>query len=672
MAHRGRTRTAGEDLSLVGAAAQPVRFAGVPLAHWLFGLRTWLAMMLALYVAFWMQLDGASSAAVTVGILALPTRGQVFGKALYRVIATVIGVVASIVMAGLFNEIRTLFVVALAGWLALCVFAAGWLDGDRASAAVLSGFTVAIVAMANIDSPQDTFSSSINRGAAIMIGIVAVTLVSDLFRAPDLLPTLLGKIDTIHRDVKNFALRTLESDAPDPVEVARLFGRISALRADVVTLPLESIAGRTRAAAARQALSALVGEVRAARILASTFQATGEDRHAWRARIAEALHGGGVHAEKLLDHCASVIHDQTGDVARLIAARGATALITEDRRVVESLCDVESGRGPGRGPGLPVYHSGRAAARNALRVFIAVLLSATVLVLSGWPSTTFALVLVAALASIAATTPNPWRFAVGTLIAMPVVAAVAGVTEFIVLDGVDAFPLLAIAMLVPIMVCCLLMTSGNPKLMPVGTSMVFFLPLVLSPSNPQSYDPQSFLTTSVLCISAAIILAVALATLLPTSDGRRRRWMLGAVRRECRDAVAGRPIGRQSDPEASFQAADRLGQLAGLAYRDDAERIATLSHALHLTELTFSAMWVRSALADLDPGAAEQARSAMAALDPLRLRTVAGSLGGAFPGRPAAAQRAAAHWAAADMARTAALIERYAADIGLAHSGALP
>ena len=271
--------TAERDASRAGAAAQPFRFAGIPLAHWLFGLRTWGAMMLALYVAFWLQLDGASSAAVTVGILALPTRGQALQKALYRLTGTVVGVVAAIVIAGLFNEVRTLFLVALAGWLAICVFGAGWLDGNRAYAAVLSGFTVAIVAVPNIDSPQDTFSSGINRGAAGTIGILAVALVSDLFRAPDVLPSLLGKLDALHRDVKGFALRTLEDGASDPVAVAQLYARIAALRTDVLILPTESIAGRRRAVAARRALSALVGETRAARIVASTFAVTREDRH---------------------------------------------------------------------------------------------------------------------------------------------------------------------------------------------------------------------------------------------------------------------------------------------------------------------------------------------------------------------------------------------------------
>jgi hypothetical protein len=41
-------------------------------------------MMAGLYAAFWLQLESASSAAITVGILVLQTRGQDYQKAVYR------------------------------------------------------------------------------------------------------------------------------------------------------------------------------------------------------------------------------------------------------------------------------------------------------------------------------------------------------------------------------------------------------------------------------------------------------------------------------------------------------------------------------------------------------------------------------------------------------------
>jgi uncharacterized membrane protein YccC len=106
------------------------------------------------------------------------------------------------VIAALFAQSRSLFVIGFAGWLGLCVYAGGLLDGNRAYSAVLSGYTVALVAMTQIDSPQNIFWAGINRGAAIVVGIVAVTLISELFAAPNLHPGLSGKLTAAHQRVR--------------------------------------------------------------------------------------------------------------------------------------------------------------------------------------------------------------------------------------------------------------------------------------------------------------------------------------------------------------------------------------------------------------------------------------------------------------------------------------
>src|SRR3981189_1141382 len=201
-------RAAPVAVTLMQGVSCTITIAGFPLSTWAFALRIWTAMLLALYGAFWLQLESASSAAVTVAILALQTRGQIYQKAAYRVLATIVGVVASIVIAALFAQSRSLFVIGFAGWLGLCVYAGGLLDGNRAYSAVLSGYTVALVAVTQIDSPQNIFSAGINRGAAIVVGIAAVALASDLFAAPNGNTGLSDKLIAAHRRGRGPALPT--------------------------------------------------------------------------------------------------------------------------------------------------------------------------------------------------------------------------------------------------------------------------------------------------------------------------------------------------------------------------------------------------------------------------------------------------------------------------------
>src|SRR5712672_2693134 len=246
-------RAAPVAVTLVKGVSRTITIAGFPLSTWAFALRIWAAMMVALYAAFWLQLESASSAAVTVGILALPTRGQTYQKAAYRIVATIIGVVASLVIAGLFAQCRSLFIIGFAGWLGLCVYAGGLLDGNRAYSAVLSGYTVALVAMTQIDSPQNIFSAGIDRGAAIVVGIVALTLVSELFAAPNVHTGLSDKLIAAHRRVRAFALAILREETADPIQSANLLREITALHPDITALVAESSSGWARAAAARSA-----------------------------------------------------------------------------------------------------------------------------------------------------------------------------------------------------------------------------------------------------------------------------------------------------------------------------------------------------------------------------------------------------------------------------------
>src|SRR6267378_3547756 len=258
----------------VQSVSRTITIAGFPLSAWAFALRIWAAVMVALYAAFWLQLESASSAAVTVAILALQTRGQAYQKAAYRVLATIIGVVASIVIAGLFAQSRSLFVIGFAGWLGRCVYAGGLLDGNRAYSAVLSGYTVALVAMTQIDSPQNIFSAGVNRGAAIVVGIAALALISDVFAAPNVHTGLSDKLIAAHRRVRTFALAILRGERAKPIQSAALLREITALHPDITALVAESSGGGARGAAARSASVALVAEVSAAGALAAFPAAT--------------------------------------------------------------------------------------------------------------------------------------------------------------------------------------------------------------------------------------------------------------------------------------------------------------------------------------------------------------------------------------------------------------
>src|SRR6267154_2358625 len=110
----------------------------------LFGLRLWVSVCLALYVAFWLELDNPYWAGTSAAIVCQPHLGASLRKGWFRMIGTVIGAVAIVVLTACFPQDRAPFLVGLALWGAGCALVATLLRNFAAYAAALAGYTAAI------------------------------------------------------------------------------------------------------------------------------------------------------------------------------------------------------------------------------------------------------------------------------------------------------------------------------------------------------------------------------------------------------------------------------------------------------------------------------------------------------------------------------------------------
>jgi uncharacterized membrane protein YccC len=224
-------------------AERTLRVANIPVSSWSFAIRIWLATILALFVSFWLQLESPTTAALTVATLAQPTHGQALDKAGFRLLATVVGVTAAIAITGLFSQERDLILAAFAVWIGICVFAAKLLDGYRAYASVLSGYTVALIATQQIDNPQHVFESGMARGAAIAVGILSMTVVNALMFAPDGQSRLVAQLAAIHRRVREYASTAFRGEPAKSITFLALLQEIVALRPEIPSVALESSSG---------------------------------------------------------------------------------------------------------------------------------------------------------------------------------------------------------------------------------------------------------------------------------------------------------------------------------------------------------------------------------------------------------------------------------------------
>ena len=147
----------------------------------LFAVRLWASVCLALFVAFWVQLDNPYWAGTTAAIVSQPQLGASLRKGWFRMIGTIVGAIVIVVLTGCFPQDRVAYLGLLALWCALCGFAATVLRNFASYAAALAGSTAAIIASANLGTTggasPDVFLLAIRRASEICIGIACAGVV---------------------------------------------------------------------------------------------------------------------------------------------------------------------------------------------------------------------------------------------------------------------------------------------------------------------------------------------------------------------------------------------------------------------------------------------------------------------------------------------------------------
>src|SRR6201993_3207450 len=121
--------------------------AGEPL---LFSVGLWVYVCLALYVAFWLELDNPYWAGTSAAIVCQPQLGASLRKGWFRMIGTAVGATMIVVLTACFPQDRIAFLVLLALWCSICAFAATVFRNFASYSAALAGYTAAIIAAHNL------------------------------------------------------------------------------------------------------------------------------------------------------------------------------------------------------------------------------------------------------------------------------------------------------------------------------------------------------------------------------------------------------------------------------------------------------------------------------------------------------------------------------------------
>ncbi len=235
-----------------------------------FAVRSAIALLLAYLIAFAAQVDSASTAGVCVAIVAQPSAGMSNSKAIYRVIGTLIGGCVAMALLAMFPQDRTMLLAGFSLWLGVCTFVATLLRDFRSYGAALSGYTVGIISIAIIDTPQTALITTLDRVAAILIGVVSVLVVNNVFAGTAAFDELVAELRDRTQAMVAMVVDALEGrPLRDDLALVQIAAGAAALQTQVVYAALELPDGRNRANGARHTIAALLAMVSASRAVAA-------------------------------------------------------------------------------------------------------------------------------------------------------------------------------------------------------------------------------------------------------------------------------------------------------------------------------------------------------------------------------------------------------------------
>ena len=550
---------------------------------WAFSIKTFGAAMLALFLALWIDLPRPYWAVGTVYITSQVLAGATRSKAVYRVCGTVIGAVVSVILVPNLVNAPELLTLAIALWVAVCLYFSLLDRTPRSYLMMLGGYTAALVGFPAVAEPGAIFDTAVARAEEITLGILCASLVSSIVLPQSVVPTITGRLDLWLRDARGWASDVLSRARTEKdTQAKRLRLASDAAAFDALATPLRyDMTGAERSVAAmatlRQhmlmflpivsAISDRVETLERARALPHRLRILLDDMAAW-------LASGTIdpnEAERLQAD-ASVIEPSLGErpawddlvLASLLARLRDFIDLRQDARLLQRhLAD-----GTPVSESLAFRYTAEArtirhrdhgmALLSAIGVFLAVLLASAIWIATGWPDGAGAPMMAAVGCCFFAAQDDPAPFIVSFANSAIVGALGAGAYLFAILPVATTFEMLALALAPGLLICGVFMTQ--PKTAPMAMGAAVNGSTMIALQSNFNADFAAFTNSSIAVILGMWSAAVVTRLVRSVGAGWSARRLRAVNRRDLARAAERR--GAQNGLELAALMLDRVGLIA--------------------------------------------------------------------------------------------------------------
>ncbi|WP_426778431.1 FUSC family protein [Klebsiella quasipneumoniae] len=458
----------------------------------IYAAKSFAAAMLAYYLALSIGLQRPSWAIITVYIVSQTSAGASLSRSVYRLVGTVVGAAATVIIVPTFVNQPILCSVVLALWIAGSLCLSLLERTPRGYAFLLAGYTASLIGFPAVSAPGTIFDLAVTRVEEIAIGILCAGLIHRF-----VLPVrIAGRFNsTLAQTLATARQRIADTLAGKPVaaETLRLALSLQFLQGINHHLPWDdglSVPHRQARKAIHDRLARLLivnGE------LYDRLQRSGPPPDDLQALLAEAeawLTGpqaarSAPSADGLLSRCERLIvryaaDAQTMDEAlRLSLARHlaeAIRLLQESERLAKAVYRRRSPALPpdaGAAKGYVFHRDPLSALRTSFGAFVIILSGCLIWIGSAWPDGGTAVSILGVCCSLFASFDAPAAHLVKYLIGCVWGVLFSLLYSFVLLPQVNEFALLA-AVLAPVY-----LLAGSLQARPATTFMAMGITLTL-------------------------------------------------------------------------------------------------------------------------------------------------------------------------------------------------
>lgn len=554
--------------SLFGKVWQELVFWGrTDGLNWAFVFKIILAAFLAMWIAMQLRLDQPRTAMMTAIIVMQPQTGLVLVKSIYRIGATIAGILVGLLLLGLFAQEPVLYLLGLALWVGLCTAGSAFYRNFKSYGCVLAGYSAAMMGQFSIPEPTAFFSIASTRLTEITLGILCAGVVSDVIFPRRLSDAITRNVQNRYMELIAFVRASL-SDTAGRAELdsmrLRLVGNVLSLESIRSNAVLEDPEVRSRdlrlrklnskfmavtttfnsfqqllkrlgknGSPAGQALNGLWASFGETVVTKGEIPANADAAHRAARRIAAFRSVLGRRVEALRKNIAA-----GGDPQTVLDFATAVELLHRFLRELHAYTQTYATLPNAKDePNTPddIDFAVRTDPVVALlmggRAFAGIIMVGWFWIVSAWPYGTSALTFVAIASTMLASAPDPSsstnKMFIGTLCGF--VAACA--YKFLVMPDMDGFTLLCTSMLPFLMIGLYL--RARPAFADIGFGYTVFFIQMTNPSTTMQFNPVDFINDGCGVLVGVAVAGVLYRTMMPASGS----WLKRRLARQLRHQV---------------------------------------------------------------------------------------------------------------------------------------